>query len=79
MSQLYTLLETLSGKVDKMDTLIEAAIIAPMNEKLATMEKELQKMKEKDCANDRKEYANSIANENAEVNSKEMVSFIFAH
>ncbi|CAF1927233.1 unnamed protein product, partial [Brassica napus] len=75
VSRLYTLLETLSGKVDKMDTLIEAkvcAIIAPMNEKLATMEKELQKMKEKDCADDRKEDANSIANENAEVNSKEM-------
>ncbi|CAN6886688.1 unnamed protein product [Brassica oleracea] len=75
VSQLYTLLETLSGKVDKMNTLIEAkvcAIIAPMNEKLATMEKELQKMKEKDCADDRKEDANSIANENAEVNSKEM-------
>ncbi|CAF1828569.1 unnamed protein product [Brassica napus] len=73
--QLYILLETLSGKLDKMDTLIEdkvCAIITPMNEKLATMEKELQKMKEKDCADDRKEDANSIANENAEVNSKEM-------
>ena len=65
-----------------MDTLIEdkvCAILTPMNEKLATMEKELQKMKEKDWADDRKEDANSIANENAEVNSKEMVSFIFAH
>ncbi|KAH0883527.1 hypothetical protein HID58_059623, partial [Brassica napus] len=73
--QLYTLLETLSGKLDKMDTLIEdkvCAILTPMNEKLETMEKDLQNMKEKDCANDRKEDANSIANENAEVNRKEM-------
>ncbi|KAG2245328.1 hypothetical protein Bca52824_092813 [Brassica carinata] len=77
VSQLYTLMKTLTGKLDNIDTSIEAkvgSLLAPITEKLATMEKELQKMKQKEAADERKEDANSNANnnENAEVNSKEM-------
>nr|VDC81861.1 unnamed protein product [Brassica rapa] len=76
MNQLSTLMKTLIGKLDNIDTSIETKIgvlLAPMNKKLATMEKELQKLKEKDVADDRKEDANSNVNEHAEVNSREMV------
>ncbi|CAF1930587.1 unnamed protein product, partial [Brassica napus] len=47
------------------------SLLAPITEKLATMEKELQKMKQKEAADERKEDANSNANnnENAEMNS----------
>ncbi|KAL0659404.1 hypothetical protein Bca4012_079989 [Brassica carinata] len=50
VSQLYTLMKTLTGKLDNIDTSIEAkvgSLLAPITEKLATMEKELQKMKQK--------------------------------
>lgn len=76
MNQLSALMKALTGKLDNMDTSIEAKIsvlLAPINEKLATMEKDLEKLKEKNVADDRKEDANSNVNESAEVNSKEMV------
>lgn len=75
MNQLSALMKALTGKLDNMDTSIEAKIgvlLAPINEKLATMEKDLEKLKEKNVADDRKEDANSNVNESAEVNSKEM-------
>ncbi|KAH0879688.1 hypothetical protein HID58_067082, partial [Brassica napus] len=67
VSQLYTLMKTLTGKLDNIDTSIEAkvgSLLAPITEKLATMEKELQKMKQKEAADERKEDANSNANNN---------------
>ncbi|CAH8306026.1 unnamed protein product [Eruca vesicaria subsp. sativa] len=77
VNQLYTLMKTVIGKLDNIDTSIESkvgALLAPMNERLAKMEKDFQKMKEKDAADERKEDANSNidVNENAEINSKEM-------
>ncbi|CAH8361796.1 unnamed protein product, partial [Eruca vesicaria subsp. sativa] len=86
-SQLYSLMKTLTGKLDNLDASIEAKVctmlahmlapmlapmLSPMNEKLAAVEKELQKMKEKDCGDDIKVDANCYANEKADVSSKEM-------
>ncbi|VVB10786.1 unnamed protein product [Arabis nemorensis] len=79
--------KTLTEKVDNMEinlhtkllSAMDAAIdtkvkalLAPFTEKLVTLEKEIEKLREKNVPADPKEAANSNANTNEEVTSKDM-------
>lgn len=87
-SAIFALLKTLTEKVENMETNLGTklllgmdatidtkvkALFAPFTEKLATLEKEMEKLEQKNVLQDPKEAANSNANTNEEVTSKSMV------